>query len=344
MLRVYFERFEGASLVPILFPQFGIYEPAKFLFLKNAFKLLTEPLVEVVDSPEKADYLLLPHDYFDVMLKAEYLQRYADLSSQHDKRILVFWHGDGDTPVRLPNATVFRTCQYRSALRPNEYIMPAYAGDLLDGRPLTIRPKTDIPVIGFCGWAEYASLRNRLSTHLKNSQWHLRATLTGSDRWRSRRKGLTIRREAIRALRGKNGISTNFLIRNSFSGHTRTIRLDPQAARDEYTENILSSDLCLTMRGDGNFSVRFFEVLSLGRVPLFMDTDCALPLEDRIDYASFMLKIDVSDMPHAAQRITSFWQRMPDEQFAEMQRNARQAFEQFLRIDRYLSYAVKNML
>ena len=90
--------------------------------------------------------------------------------------------------------------------------------------------------------------------------------------------------QAIKALRECRDISVNFIIRNSYSSHANTIELLAEEARGQYIDNILKSDLSLAVRGDANISCRFYEILSLGRVPLFVDTDCVLPMENVVDY------------------------------------------------------------
>jgi len=50
-------------------------------------------------------------------------------------------------------------------------------------------------------------------------------------------------------------------------------------ARKEYYENLATGGITFCSRGNGNFSYRFYEALSFGRIPLLIDTDCELPFE-----------------------------------------------------------------
>ena len=47
---------------------------------------------------------------------------------------------------------------------------------------------------------------------------------------------------------------------------------------------MLSAPFVICLRGNGNFSVRFYETLALGRIPILIDTDCVLPLNSEIDW------------------------------------------------------------
>ena len=64
--------------------------------------------------------------------------------------------------------------------------------------------------------------------------------------------------------------------------------------RAEFVDNIVQNIYTMCVRGAGNFSLRFFEVLSAGRIPLIIDTDLPLPMTDVIDYKKFCVFIDQS--------------------------------------------------
>jgi hypothetical protein len=160
---------------------------------------------------------------------------------------------------------------------------------------------------------------------------------------RARRKGLSFRREAIAALRCHDNVRTNFIIRSSYSGHKHTINVDPEIARKEYRENMLQSDLALCVKGDGNFSYRFYEALSLGCIPLLIDTDCVLPFAEKINYDSFMLRVSFQDIAGLAQRVEEWWDGLTDDKFVEMQKKAREAYERYLAVPAFLRFAFDSL-
>ncbi len=73
----------------------------------------------------------------------------------------------------------------------------------------------------------------------------------------------------------------------------------------------------------GNFSVRFYETLCLGRIPIFIDTDCLLPFQDQIDYKALFPWIDANDLPHAAEILRDFHARLSAEDFLGLQKTCR---------------------
>ncbi|MDD5102915.1 MAG: exostosin family protein [Candidatus Peribacteraceae bacterium] len=343
MKRVYFERLEGMPLVPLLLPNFGEDAPTRQLFQKEAFRGFTNPLVEVITDPARADIHLLPHNYPLIAGNADYLRACQETAARHGKRIVVFWNGDGTGPVALDHAVVFRTSQYASKLRRNEHIMPAYAEDL-KGRGLFVREKTAaLPVVGFCGWAQYKNAKNAIGSFLQALPHEAYALLTGYPQSQSFIKGLWLRRRVLASLSRSKRIRTNFLLRSSHSAHAKTIRLDPAQARREYIENLLASDFALCVRGDGNYSLRFYEALSLGRVPILLNTDVRLPLSDFISYSNFVLTIHIADMLRMDEIVADFWARQTDQSWFLMQLEARNAFEKYLSAPQFLAYAVEHL-
>lgn len=329
----------------ILYPNLGqIKRGDRILFLDKAFDCLKEPLVNIVDRPEEADFFLIPHAYAAVKNDRAYLNEYAELSAKHGKKIVVINYGDAPAPVDLPNASVFVSSAYTYSLRPNEIMMPAYAEDLQGDMPFVPRPKTPEPVVGFCGWSDYKNAKNFFGTMIGNAMVNLRAFFAWDSRIRSERKGLTFRRAALRALENQPGIRTNFLIRRSYSGHANTISLPPEQARTEYVDNMRTCDLALAVKGDGNYSYRFYEALSLGRILLFIDTETPLPLEGVVDYGSFLLNVDASDTKDLAAVVREWWKGTPPEEIERMQRDARDAFARYLRTDRFFAYAFEHLL
>lgn len=341
--RVFFERLPGVPLIPLLLPNLKEDLPTRQLFQKEAFRDLKDPLVEVVQDPAQADVHLLPHNYPLVSGNEEYLRRCQETAARHGKKIIVFWNGDGMGPVALQHAVVFRTSQYESKLRANEYIMPAYAEDL-KGKGLFVRDKTETPpVIGFCGWAQYKNMKNAVGSFLQALPHEAYALLTGYPQSQSFIKGLWLRRRVLASLSRSQRIQTNFLLRSSHSAHAKTIRLDPAQARREYIDNMLASDFVLSIRGDGNYSLRFYEALSLGRVPILLNTDVRLPLEDVVEYSAFVLKVHIADMHRIDEIVADFWQQQTDQSWFIMQLRARDAFEKYLSAPRFLAYAVEHL-
>ena len=108
-------------------------------------------------------------------------------------------------------------------------------------------------------------------------------------------------------------------------------------ARAEYVENMVESDYALAARGSetwgptaGNFSYRLYEVLSCGRPPLFVNTDCVLPFDHELDWTRFTVWVDESELGSVARRLTDFHASLDDDAFADLQHRCRQVWVEFL--------------
>jgi hypothetical protein len=65
---------------------------------------------------------------------------------------------------------------------------------------------------------------------------------------------------------------TNFIYRDGYRAKAKT-ELDRKTTTQEYYENIKQSTHILCVRGTGNFSVRYWETIMMGRIPIVIDTD-----------------------------------------------------------------------
>jgi hypothetical protein len=130
-----------------------------------------------------------------------------------------------------------------------------------------------------------------------------------------------------------SAIKANFLVRSSYSGHTDTAQKSPEVLRKEFVENLLSSDYALDVRGDANNTIRLFEILSLGRIPVILDTERNLPFRDVINYEDFSLIIDFRDIKRLPDIIAEFNSSVSEEKLFDMQRTARETFLRYFRVD-----------
>lgn len=240
------------------------------------------------------------------------------------RQTIVFFNHDDDRPLELDDAIVFRTSLYRSRRRPYEFGLPAWSEDFLerylDGT-LPLREKSPRPVVGFCGAAieatsRLAGARRRLSVALRRPV-----------------RDPGVRAVALQRLRESTLVDTNIVMRTSFwggalSGDDSVDRM--QTARREYVRNMVDSDYVLCARGSGNFSYRLYETLSCGRIPVFVDTDCVLPLEDEIDWRTLCVWVDARRVDTIADSVRSFHERLSPEAFVELQRRARATWEELL--------------
>jgi len=179
-------------------------------------------------------------------------------AQKHNKKVVAFYNDDFTDPFSLPgNLILFRTSALKSQLEANERILPAFVPDHSSINN-TLSAADIKQSIGFCGHLE--GIRSRILNNIIN-------------------------------IIGTN--NCDFIIRPTFYHNTGQVNIN---TRREYCANITNNLYTLCIRGAGNFSYRFYEALSMGRIPILIDTDTSLPFENVIDWSKYIIKVSESEL------------------------------------------------
>lgn len=161
-------------------------------------------------------------------------------------------------------------------------------------------------------------------------------------------KGQILRAKVIARLRQSPYLETNFVVRdNSFFGLTDQPELS-QRYNDQYFENIFNSDYVICCRGSANYSVRLFEVLNCGRIPLFINTDCELPWDSEIDWKQYCVWVEENELDRIGDKVRDFHQQLTPDAFVELQYRCRDLWKQWLSPEGFFThfqqYALQNLI
>lgn len=271
----------------------------------------------------KADVCLLTYHWPYYINHGRVAEAIAEVGAAKEagKPMIVF--SGSDYPARMPfeDVILFESSGYRSdeGYRYHSAI-PSFLNDYINDYcrgELVLREKQNAPVVGFCGQAEtnvmqtaWRSLRRRkrdLFYRLGLSKWEPPPFETTS-----------FRAKVLKAFE-KPGIQTNYLARKQYQAGKSGEMTSRSQEKVDFVNNVLGSDYTLCMRGGGNFSVRFYETLCLGRIPIFIDSDCLLPFQDVIDYKAIFPWIDMKDLPNAADILLDFHSKLSNEEFKALQ-------------------------
>jgi hypothetical protein len=77
-------------------------------------------------------------------------------------------------------------------------------------------------------------------------------------------------------------------------------------ARIAYADNLLQHPYSLCVSGHGNYSFRLYETMAAGRIPLFVNTDCVLPLQELIDYKNLFVWVEANALQHIAPTLQQY--------------------------------------
>lgn len=304
-----------------------------------------------VESVEESDFVLLPfwevlYEYSDKQYLSHSLdptvrskvQKSVDgllaKAREFNKQVLVINWSDDEKEIPIENAVFFRTSLYMSRRRPNEFAFPSWNGDLITdfnkGKP-DIRKKSNKPYVGFRGSSRPLGItlfdlyRYNLN-YVNRALSSFRLSLVPRHQWN---QGQILRKKAMTSLMGNRQIRTDFKVITRGYINQR----DPSAKRfnrNRFVENIFNNDYVLCVRGAGNYSFRFYETLSAGRIPLFINTDCVLPLDFQIDWKKYCVWVEESDVNKIDQILLDFHNDLSDDDFQELQVNIRKIWDEHI--------------
>ncbi len=280
--------------------------------------------ITLVPDLDQADVAVLPFEWkakkqwgkdYDTYLQMAVA--FENKALRSGKRIVVFFNNDSDEPIPLRNPIIFRTSFYRSTRKANEFAFPGWSIDFQQkyrAGKHTLRKKTAVPTVCYTGYVDYdADDRGSVFLH------HLKLLA----RWKPPIER-TLRGVAVRTLKQEPGVKMNFIRRKGFSGGC------DEATRQEYLSNMIESDYSLVIRGAGNFSYRLYEVMSCGRIPVLIDTDCVLPFDGILDWKRYCVWVDSSEVERLGEKIREFHERISAAEFEELQISIRRLYEDWI--------------
>jgi hypothetical protein len=336
----------GMKPVPMLYPFWRDLVPQEadvWMRPHDAYLEVGQHLFEMT-TLEDADYAVLPVDWASIRGNAwrapihetarDLAIAFAQQVQQAEKPLVLFFASDcSDDPLPIQNAIVFRQSAYRSK---HEFSFPYFCEDYLQhylNQQIPIRQKREKPVVGFYGFARPLSIKRALQIPIYYSYMLATQRRFGVSPY----KGQVLRSKALNRLANHPGIETKF---KTWDYAVFFDQSDPQHKKDsrlEYVQNIIDSDYIFCCRGAANYSNRFFEVLSCGRIPIFLDTDCKLPFDSRIDWKKYCIFIEEEDLPHIGEKVLEFHDRISPQDFIDLQYACRELWQTWLSSEGFYS-------
>ena len=103
----------------------------------------------------------------------------------------------------------------------------------------------------------------------------------------------------------------------------------------EFYQNLERNLFTFCLRGSGNFSVRFYETLMMGRIPVLIDTDVRLPYHNNINWNKHCV---IASTQNYMEQLVSFFEKHSNEDLIEIQKeNRKLALEQLNRQNYFIS-------
>ncbi|HKP61995.1 MAG TPA: exostosin family protein [Polyangiales bacterium] len=319
MIRVHFPRskqgVQEIELVPAVRGGLAAYREDPWSVRYRSFFEQAQSEFVAVDVDD-AQVVFYPHMYE----AGEHADEAMRLAQSRGLPLVFIKTGDAVAPIHVPYGVVYRNSIFASTRAPCEDAMPAPCEDMLAARAgrLELRIKRAKPAIGFCGYVGYGAM-------------HTLYRLLGRTQ---KAVGLELRERVLRRLEADEQLDCRFVRNNRYLG-LRTGALHPDRAiadrvRNTFAGNLLDSDYTVCVRGAGNFSYRFYEALSAGRIPIYVNTDGVLPCESEIDWKKHCVWVEEDAVSGIAERVAEFHRGLDDEAFVALQHANRKLWEDYL--------------
>ncbi|WP_338733348.1 exostosin domain-containing protein [Mangrovimonas cancribranchiae] len=257
-------------------------------------------------------------------------------TQKYNKPIWIAMLGDFGLPIPdYPHGIVFRASGYQSQLPNNHQGMPVFINDPLQTyysqSSIFKRPYHKKPTVGFCGQASMSAITRvkelvkitarNLAYYTKQRPYKPEAMVSSS----------FLRGRVLRQCEQSPLVKTNFLIRTQYRAGAKTAA-ERHASSVAFYDNMKTSDYIICARGAGNFSVRLYETLAMGRIPVYINTDGLLPLQDTIDWKKHVVWVEVDELDMIGQKVFDFHSNLNQNQFDKLCQENRMLWKNTLQL------------
>jgi len=286
---------------------------------------------------EQCDFAVLPFDLGHLLggkRSLEHVKQFIDKVKTHKKPILCFcWHDSSEQlDLSYDGIIIFRTSLDKSKRKSYEFCYPTFNEDFVDkylGGELPVRAWKQRPTVGFVGRSEKCQSVNAII--LRKTKRLIKGVLGIPVKY----PYLERRAKALRVLESHRDIKSEFIVYDKFWGGLGddakfAAVTDKQARRHSYVVNMVNSDYILCLRGAGNFTMRIYETLCTGGIPLLVETDTVLPFDDEIDWGKYAVIVRERDISRIGDILYRFHSGLTQQAFEERQRACRALWEEYL--------------
>lgn len=324
------DNFECEPILIPLYPKIRVQKTFDYSKIFDNYALSKNSFFQR-SSFQEADAIVLPINW-EKGLSTGKADKLLELTQKAEKAHTIsigFFGGDcSHLKLEKENDLMFRQSLFASNRASNDFAYPAWSKDILSEHlngELPIRKEKPLkPTVGFCGFSAQ-----------KNWESYLKIWLHQSEKKIKNRKipryhiGHVLRTLALSKLATSSLVNSNFIIRErSFFQNTKSNLALQQKQKNEFINNMVESDYIFCCRGSGNYSFRFYEALSCGRIPVFLNTDCVLPYDFEIDWKKYCVWIDENELDIIDLKVSEFHEKISPQEFRELQYECRKIWQE----------------
>jgi hypothetical protein len=305
------------------------------------FDIIDDNFLEVEDI-KNADIIFSPISLnYLVKLNDSDMQVFCESLKEIDVKLPIYFLNYGDYACKVPKSirqsnVIVLSCAGSTSLQ-NYKGFPAMWGDPItkyfDETEYYSRQKTGVPSVGFCGLGKN-TIPQFVVRFVRQVIFNAKAILNFNNYYpEAFFPGVFTRERILKRIKKSNLINENFTIHSKYKSGIKTRGTKEEFdARKRFYTNILESDYTLCIRGAGNFSIRFYETLAMGRIPIVYDTNQLFPYTNHIDYKNVGLFIDskshkISEIP---QLIYDYHTKLTSDEFSRIAKSNRNLWLEYM--------------
>jgi hypothetical protein len=291
----------------------------------------------LVETAQEADVMVVPIDiaWFFKNNKEKWLNDFIDKGNRLNKKVWVYSAGDFGITLNKDVYT-FRLGGFHSKLDAKTFIFPSFIMDPYLGLKKEFVPlnKSLYPTIGFVGHADgsfFKWCKEFFNFGVLNFK---RITKKYFSDYQPFYPSSRKRYQFLSLLQENLEIKTNFIFRTKYRAGANNNENLRELTTKEFFENINTNAYTFCLRGAGNFSVRLYETLAMGRIPVLIDTDIRLPNENVISWKNHCVIVSENNF---MEKLIDFHKNITDKEFKEMQINNRKLWVNQLNREGYFN-------
>jgi len=262
--------------------------------IPNHILTLIEEYNFEMSSLNDCDFIISCKFYAETTNSVKNIQANLNYYTNINKKVLVFLISDFADDFQIPNNVLLFRTSIFNSRKKINEFLLPYVWECFNNRQLKKLEKSEYPMIGFCG---------RVDIH---------------------------REKLIKAIQCENIIKKKFILKTEFwGGNPHDTKLI-----EDFINNIEETHFTICNRGNGNYSMRFYQTLSLGRIPVLIDTDLIFPFENNIKWHD--IAIIGKDENDVINKIKYWWTSKDNKKIQQIQQKCKDIFNQYFNSKTFL--------
>lgn len=294
-------------------------------------------IYKIVPAIPEADIVIVSVDinfFFRDKASLNWVNEFIDGAIRARKIVWVYTAGDYGITLSKDIYT-FRLSGFDSKLSNKTFILPSFVNSPYNTPGISFFPipKKEKPSIGFVGNAN-GSMKKYISEFILHGMYYFRRVVKKVPTDLQPFYPSSIKRyRFLKMLSDSNAIETDFIFRHKYRAGIKPDE-DKAKTSKEFSENMIRNPYTFCLRGAGNFSVRFYETLAMGRIPVVVKTDFRLPLQDLIKWKNHCVLLEADNF---VADFVRFHSGISPEDFEKMQISNYKLWREVLNREAYFS-------